>query len=175
MRYSVEMGRFPRVTHPSAAHPEGCARLACVKPAASVRSEPGSNSQVENLIYGYNQSHHRVNTGRKLLVTLKLTRTYLHTRQSRDHPGNIVLIKKRVRQSSLRQFDLSNHPQTMPPTFLFLLYKIIKEQTISKPSKISTRLQLQQPNLNPSNHPAIKVSSLRRIRLSGAGLLKHTV
>nr|CBI82628.1 hypothetical protein B11C_40485 [Bartonella schoenbuchensis R1] len=27
-----------------------CARLACVKPAASVRSEPGSNSQVENLI-----------------------------------------------------------------------------------------------------------------------------
>lgn len=33
------------------------ARLACVKPAASVRSEPGSNSQVENLIYGYNQSH----------------------------------------------------------------------------------------------------------------------
>jgi len=25
-------------------------RLACVKPAASVRSEPGSNSQVENLI-----------------------------------------------------------------------------------------------------------------------------
>ena len=26
----------------------GCARLACVKPAASVRSEPGSNSQVES-------------------------------------------------------------------------------------------------------------------------------
>jgi hypothetical protein len=26
------------------------ARLACVKPAASVRSEPGSNSQVENSI-----------------------------------------------------------------------------------------------------------------------------
>ena len=45
--YSVEEGTFPRVTHPSAAHPEGCARLACVKPAASVRSEPGSNSQVE--------------------------------------------------------------------------------------------------------------------------------
>ena len=39
---------FPRVTHPSAAHPEGRARLACVRPAASVRSEPGSNSQVES-------------------------------------------------------------------------------------------------------------------------------
>src|SRR5690606_5998832 len=46
--YSVPLGRFPRVTHPSAAHPEGRARLACVRPAASVRSEPGSNSQVES-------------------------------------------------------------------------------------------------------------------------------
>jgi hypothetical protein len=40
-------GRFPRVTHPSATHPEGCVRLACVRRAASVRSEPGSNSQLE--------------------------------------------------------------------------------------------------------------------------------
>ena len=43
---SVPKGMFPRVTHPSATHPEGGVRLACVKPAASVRSEPGSNSQV---------------------------------------------------------------------------------------------------------------------------------
>jgi hypothetical protein len=41
-------GRFPRVTHPcAAASPERpAARLACVKRAASVRSEPGSNSQL---------------------------------------------------------------------------------------------------------------------------------
>ena len=45
--YPELRGIFPRVTHPSAAHPEGRARLACVRPAASVRSEPGSNSQVE--------------------------------------------------------------------------------------------------------------------------------
>jgi hypothetical protein len=42
-------GRFPRATHPSAtrADPEGPTpvRLACVRRAASVRSEPGSNSQ----------------------------------------------------------------------------------------------------------------------------------
>ena len=44
--YSVPLGTFPRVTNPSAANPEGFARLACVRPAASVRSEPGSNSQV---------------------------------------------------------------------------------------------------------------------------------
>src|SRR3954451_25482268 len=46
--YSEERGTFPRVTHPSAARTEVLARLACVKPAASVRSEPGSNSQVES-------------------------------------------------------------------------------------------------------------------------------
>ena len=51
--YSAEEGTFPRVTHPSAAIPEGIARLACVKPAASVRSEPGSNSQVETPLPAY--------------------------------------------------------------------------------------------------------------------------
>ena len=49
--YSVQLGRFPRVTHPCATfhHPEGWlhVRLACVRHAASVRSEPGSNSQVD--------------------------------------------------------------------------------------------------------------------------------
>ena len=48
---------YSRVTHPSAAnpfhlHPEGIcrnfiARLACVKRAASVRPEPGSNSHIK--------------------------------------------------------------------------------------------------------------------------------
>jgi hypothetical protein len=47
------MGRFPRVTHPSAAKTEVFARLACVKPAASVRPEPGSNSQVEKFDFGF--------------------------------------------------------------------------------------------------------------------------
>ena len=46
LSYPRPKGTFPRVTHPSAADPEGPARLACVKPAASVRSEPGSNSHV---------------------------------------------------------------------------------------------------------------------------------
>ena len=49
--YSPLWGRFPRVTHPSATRVTGrsraLVRLACVKHAASVRSEPGSNSQVE--------------------------------------------------------------------------------------------------------------------------------
>ena len=41
------MDTFPRVTHPCAALYCYSARLACVRPAASVRSEPGSNSQVD--------------------------------------------------------------------------------------------------------------------------------
>ena len=44
--YPPPMDRSLRVTHPSATHPERSVRLACVKHAASVRSEPGSNSQV---------------------------------------------------------------------------------------------------------------------------------
>ncbi|KAF1854076.1 hypothetical protein Lal_00005293 [Lupinus albus] len=44
-RYSEPKGRFPRVTHPCATKAEAFVRLACVRHAASVRSEPGSNSQ----------------------------------------------------------------------------------------------------------------------------------
>jgi hypothetical protein len=62
----------------------------------------------------------------------------------------------------------------MPPTFLFLLYKIIKEQTISNRRKSQTALNSSnQPKL--SNHPVIKASSLCRSRLSGAGYLEHAV
>ena len=38
--YSLLKGRFPRVTHPSATRSEDLVRLACVKRAASVHSEP---------------------------------------------------------------------------------------------------------------------------------------
>ena len=54
--YSAPKGMFPRVTHPSAADPERSARLACIRPAASVRSEPGSNSQVQSTQHIYPQS-----------------------------------------------------------------------------------------------------------------------
>ncbi len=62
----------------------------------------------------------------------------------------------------------------MPPTFLFLLYKIIKEQTMQNRRK-------SQPAFNSTNKTktlkpsGLKVSSLCRVRLSGAGYLEHTV
>ncbi len=45
-RYPPPQDTFLRVTHPSATRAEAPVRLACVKHSASVRSEPGSNSQV---------------------------------------------------------------------------------------------------------------------------------
>ena len=46
------MGRFRSITHPFAARRQDCsrvtARLACVRHAASVQSEPGSNSSLED-------------------------------------------------------------------------------------------------------------------------------
>ena len=46
--YPPPMDRYLRVTHPSATRGCPLVRLACVKHAASVRSEPGSNSQVHH-------------------------------------------------------------------------------------------------------------------------------
>ncbi|MBQ0710528.1 hypothetical protein SC022_15765, partial [Ochrobactrum sp. BD18] len=61
--------------------------------------------------------------------------------------------------SSLQQSDLSDHPQTMPPTFLFLLYKIVKEQTVSKPSKISIRSPSPLPTTQPEGQIPVSASS----------------
>ena len=42
--YSPLRGRYQRVTHPSATSSEELVRLACIRHAASVHPEPGSNS-----------------------------------------------------------------------------------------------------------------------------------
>ncbi len=67
LSYSEPKGTFPRVTHPSAAPYCYGARLACVRPAASVRSEPGSNSQVEE--FEPDRSHTLGNANRSGLST----------------------------------------------------------------------------------------------------------
>jgi hypothetical protein len=90
------MGTFPRVTHPSATKSEDFVRLACVKPAASVRSEPGSNSQVES-----RSSYTRIN-GKPHI----------------EHPGhkgpkrsNVSFQKSRRTASSLRHPPAARKPQ----------------------------------------------------------------
>ena len=50
-------GTFRYITHPFATRHQGCphaaVRLACVKHAASVQSEPGSNSSVQSLAFAF--------------------------------------------------------------------------------------------------------------------------
>jgi hypothetical protein len=117
LSYSVENGRFPCITHPSATNPEGSVRLACVKPAASVRSEPGSNSHVENLIMA--------------LLTFKLTRTYIYTPASNlsSKPGNDSSQDKRVANVlyHLTQFPKLNEGQCRP-RFSFFSIQISKNR-----------------------------------------------
>ena len=64
------MGRFPSITHPFAARRQDCsrvtARLACVKHAASVQSEPGSNSSLKFQQY----LEHQVMNDSKAQLTL---------------------------------------------------------------------------------------------------------
>ena len=98
--YPEPKGKFPRVTHPSATRVTlrrgALVRLACVKPAASVRSEPGSNSQVERIPY----------TSKRLVCRISALRGKPR-REAMRHPG------LRVHRCSL------NAP---PPTLLFPIH-----------------------------------------------------
>ena len=80
------------------------ARLACVKPAASVRSEPGSNSHVcKTLIWLVR----RIGLNRRNLVTLESTRTFTPGRQpsfDSPRPGRLILSKRDPPKSRSNQF-----------------------------------------------------------------------
>ena len=70
---------YPRVTHPSAtllASPKRNfrVRLACVKHAASVRSEPGSNSQVKSVYTNLHQIIAQSQTRKNYSITIELLR-----------------------------------------------------------------------------------------------------
>ena len=113
--YSELKGTFPRVTHPSATHPEGCVRLACVKPAASVRSEPGSNSQVEEFDLDY--------------VTTQIDRVhpspgFPEAVYSPKHNAGRCSSSNRLRSPAVQK----TAARTPPPTLLFLS-SLVKEHT----------------------------------------------
>jgi hypothetical protein len=103
MRYSVErvdshalLTRLPL--------PLRGARLACVKPAASVRSEPGSNSHVENSIIG-------------IYVTFFESTRTSHLFSKHQDPKSLEMSKtsvtsldKRDRQSLFQRTSISTSP-----------------------------------------------------------------
>src|SRR6185295_7480005 len=82
-RYPPLRDTFRCITHPFAARRQGCpraaARLACVKHAASVQSEPGSNSSVRSLLQSPNSLDSRRPT--PLDGTWNSTRSTAHLRK----------------------------------------------------------------------------------------------
>ena len=116
------MGRFPRVTHPSATPYCYGVRLACIRPAASVRSEPGSNSQIESLDSGRLGGNHSKD--------LCVTGTFTHEMHPEPGcPGTKRIagdgLKRRSRQSLVRSNgacapkDPPGHRRLRFPSFQF--------------------------------------------------------
>ena len=140
------------------------ARLACVKPAASVCSEPGSNSHVENSIIGiYVTSLNRRELHTLLPLPNKTPKGPVWPAQVRsireDWPKvsapsiSVTSLDKRDRQSLFQRSSISTRSrQAPPPTFLFLLYMQLSKNR-PKPQNLSQKLT-QRDNRLPANHPS---------------------
>jgi hypothetical protein len=117
------------------------ARLACVRPAASVRSEPGSNSQV-----GLGKFH----SGLVLSYSLEQTLTFdevHHSLQARK-PKARVVPKTSTAVCLLRDPSLQKDPQGQTPTtFLFLLNQNCQRTREPQPS--SPPSGIRRPKANP--------------------------
>ena len=135
------MGTFPRVTHPSATQSEDCVRLACVRPAASVRSEPGSNSQVEEINPGRTQSNQR--------------KSIHHTNASTAPIQMMASRKKRRIRHYPNQYQIpiksTQYPQGQRrPRFPFFLPNNVKEQKTTNPKEPAiTATQKSANSQNP--------------------------
>ena len=91
-----------RVTHPFAGHHCWCPRLACVKHAASVRPEPGSNSPIE--LISSRETLPRCLAWQRIRITIENVRVDSPRRPEkrrinespRTSPISISIIKKRL-------------------------------------------------------------------------------
>ena len=107
-------------------------RLACVKPAASVRSEPGSNSQVENSIS--TKSRHS-----------ESTRTHTHHLPHRCDNNEVYSLVQNVTVKVYSRDPNSFRPRKLRrPRFSFFSYSIVKKQTAQNSHKIKSQ-KLQAP------------------------------
>src|SRR5262249_60590967 len=101
LSFSEPKATSPRVPPPSATNPEGSVRLACVRPAASVRSEPGSNSQVE-LTANLSFTARRKRPGRWRSLHSILTSSHSHRPPKRAWAAYIHGVFKRPHLSAYR-------------------------------------------------------------------------
>ena len=118
-------------------------RLACVKPAASVRSEPGSNSQVENSIL--TKSRHSESTR---------THTHHHPHHCDNNEVYSLVQNVTVKVYSKGSKSLQT-PQASPPTFLFLLIF-----NCQKTDRISQSKNQSPQSLNPRKPTSIQLINL---------------
>ena len=100
--YPPSMGTFRCITHPFATRRQGCpraaVRLACVRHAASVQSEPGSNSTVQsNFAPAPHSPTHCVSAPRELLQHRKPThQNHGFLRTLNERPTSLVASKSQT-------------------------------------------------------------------------------
>ena len=117
-----------RVTHPSATDTEMPVRLACVKHAASVRSEPGSNSQVHPAPSTKpkprkaqpNQQHRRINPDLNL--------THKPNHNTGIHKTTPPAQRPAAHQQNIHHAAPKHHAKRTPPTYPFHTDTIVKER-----------------------------------------------
>jgi hypothetical protein len=157
------MGTFPRVTHPSATVPEGTVRLACVKPAASVRSEPGSNSHVEeidpkaSLLSEIDEGH--------MIGPLLAEKTVVTFRKSREHKASHLTTRDQTRSRQARSGSARTKGR---PRFSFFLLDNVKER-VPRTGKTRAGLAEASPGAQrfpEEAKPPRRRSARRRWRLS---------
>ena len=130
------------------------ARLACVKPAASVRSEPGSNSHVENSTRTVTSLNRR---------ELKSSKPHIHAAQSpSSHTQNVTVLKSlpKVRQSQSRpQPDRRNSADHVSLSSIFNCQKT-EDTKPSHPSRHQTKPTKQNPTSQKGQQG--KVATIRQ-------------
>jgi hypothetical protein len=111
-------------------------RLACVKPAASVRSEPGSNSQVQE-----RRSHDRSRASRSRLLLKEDRIDGVHIRSIRpDMSSKRVTVEVLPILAEHPKANHENRARTPPSAFLFLSLRlsnsnIFRCRRTAKPSR----------------------------------------
>ena len=156
------------------------ARLACVKPAASVRSEPGSNSHVENSIIGiYVTSLNRrelhthpgsINHPERQSITARVPWVQRTRERHPRHQNDVTSLDKRDRQSLFqRQVSLPIPPSSAAHVSLSSLYAIVKEQTKSPNDPVKNNPTRQPPSSkSPQSRPTVSQETLERSSSSPA-------
>ena len=106
-------------------------RLACVKPAASVRSEPGSNSQVEERMIGWSHDSLTRKFGSDEPKNLCSLRNVFRRSLVMTRPGN----RGRVRKDSAVHVSLSSYS----------VFKEPGQNTPARGAKLTTVQRAERP------------------------------